>query len=425
MLLPRPALCVTIPNQARSWKSLNRIIKVLLSALYSAGWITLLLLLFLTNPWLGALFTIICIIIGTWLVLNLFLAVLLDNLDQIQESDISSVPSLVIKQQSAADDMFRRFAESFTSRDGLRALRSRSDLSVDRQLPMQGERQPSLWLPNAQEQERQQQGGWGSAEFEEEDTSGSQPAAPMTTLGNKRRAAGTSVSFNNVAPLPPALMVELPALKPLPKVPSDDSARLANDWSVGTDVMDGKQQADHHSASRAVSSANVLAASAHHSFSNRQGGPMPPYLDRQGSQTPLIAVPVLHGRSLFLFSGTNVLRRHLHQLCNSRGFENIMLLLILASCLELCFDDVSVQPGTPKDKVLRALELFFAIVFGLEALVKVIDTGLLFNGPDSYLRSGWNVLDLLVVVVAVLVLVLQPIMNTGYIVWLRAFRALR
>ena len=57
--------------------------------------------------------------------------------------------------------------------------------------------------------------------------------------------------------------------------------------------------------------------------------------------------------------------------------------------------------------------------------MKIIVLGLLFNGPKSYLRVPWNILDIFVVIVGILVLVLQSVFDSSSIVWLRAVRALR
>jgi hypothetical protein len=35
--------------------------------------------------------------------------------------------------------------------------------------------------------------------------------------------------------------------------------------------------------------------------------------------------------------------------------------------------------------------------FSIEALIKIITCGFLFNGKKSYLRSGWNLIDFIVV----------------------------
>ena len=57
--------------------------------------------------------------------------------------------------------------------------------------------------------------------------------------------------------------------------------------------------------------------------------------------------------------------------------------------------------------------------------MKIIVFGLVFNGPDSYLRGAWNILDIFVVIVGILVLVLDSIIDSDNIMWLRAVRALR
>ena len=60
-----------------------------------------------------------------------------------------------------------------------------------------------------------------------------------------------------------------------------------------------------------------------------------------------------------------------------------------------------------------------------QAVIKIIVLGLAFNGPRSYLRSAWNILDIFVVIVNILILVLQSYLNANDIIWLRAFRAFR
>lgn len=54
------------------------------------------------------------------------------------------------------------------------------------------------------------------------------------------------------------------------------------------------------------------------------------------------------------------------QVVSNRFFEYTMLILIMASSLQLCFDDASVEPGTSKYDVLRGMDIFFAIAFGIE-----------------------------------------------------------
>ena len=50
-------------------------------------------------------------------------------------------------------------------------------------------------------------------------------------------------------------------------------------------------------------------------------------------------------------------------------------------------------------QVLHVLDIIFISVFAFEAVLTIISKGLLFNGPESYLRNAWNVLDFTIVVV--------------------------
>lgn len=42
------------------------------------------------------------------------------------------------------------------------------------------------------------------------------------------------------------------------------------------------------------------------------------------------------------------------------------------------------------------------IIFTIEALIKIIAFGLIFNGKKSYLMSAWNVMDFIIVLSALI-----------------------
>jgi hypothetical protein len=54
------------------------------------------------------------------------------------------------------------------------------------------------------------------------------------------------------------------------------------------------------------------------------------------------------------------------QVINNTEFEFCMLFLIVLSSLQLCFDDVTVKPGSAKYQVLHAFDIFFCVAFGVE-----------------------------------------------------------
>ncbi len=60
-----------------------------------------------------------------------------------------------------------------------------------------------------------------------------------------------------------------------------------------------------------------------------------------------------------------------------------------------------------------------------QAVMKIVVYGLAFTGEHAYLRKSWNILDVFVVIVGILVLALDAFIDPGYIKWLRVFRALR
>ena len=51
---------------------------------------------------------------------------------------------------------------------------------------------------------------------------------------------------------------------------------------------------------------------------------------------------------------------------------------------------------------LKWCDRVMTLLFTFEVIIKVIAHGLLFNGPDSYLRVGWNRLDFIIVVISII-----------------------
>ena len=73
-------------------------------------------------------------------------------------------------------------------------------------------------------------------------------------------------------------------------------------------------------------------------------------------------------------------------------------------------------------QVIAGSDFIFVLLFGIEALMKIIVSGFWFNGPRSYLRDKWNVLDFFVLCVGI---VFQFGSSFDQLKSLRALRALR
>lgn len=107
----------------------------------------------------------------------------------------------------------------------------------------------------------------------------------------------------------------------------------------------------------------------------------------------------LTGSSCCLMGPTNWLRLPLSKLLSHPYFEHAILLLIFASSITLALDMPNLDPSGQFKQALEVLDCIFAVLFLAEAVLKILVHGLVFNGPTSYLRNPWNVLDFLIVVV--------------------------
>jgi len=126
------------------------------------------------------------------------------------------------------------------------------------------------------------------------------------------------------------------------------------------------------------------------------------------------------------FSQPKNTSKHQHP---SKIFDNIVLGLIIISSITLCVDNPLNDPKGDVQVMLGYIDYFFTFLFFIEAMIKIIAKGLLFNNMrviNPYLRDYWNILDLFVVVAALMDLVFNIIgINMNQLQALKAFRALR
>uniref|UniRef100_A0A3Q1N931 Voltage-dependent L-type calcium channel subunit alpha n=1 Tax=Bos taurus TaxID=9913 RepID=A0A3Q1N931_BOVIN len=161
-------------------------------------------------------------------------------------------------------------------------------------------------------------------------------------------------------------------------------------------------------------------------------------LRRKQAKKPVPEVLPRPPRALFCLTLQNPVRKACISIVEWKPFETIILLTIFANCVAL-----AVYLPMPEDDNnrlnlgLEKLEYFFLIVFSIEAAMKIIAYGFLFH-QDAYLRSGWNVLDFIIVFLGVFTVILEqvnliqsntaPMSSKGAgldVKALRAFRVLR
>ena len=84
----------------------------------------------------------------------------------------------------------------------------------------------------------------------------------------------------------------------------------------------------------------------------------------------------------------------------NKRFNDIILVLIILSSITLILDNPLYDPESQFMKILQVIDIGFTFLFFIEAAIKIIAMGFLFNrlGPVTpYIRNYWNILDFFVV----------------------------
>ena len=111
---------------------------------------------------------------------------------------------------------------------------------------------------------------------------------------------------------------------------------------------------------------------------------------------------VENGKSLFLFKPENKFRVLMNKIAKKKHFEWLIVSLIILSTITLSIENPLDNPQSLKAKILYYMDLVLSSSFITEALIKIIAQGLIFNGPKSYLKNYWNLLDFFIVYCSIL-----------------------
>ncbi len=102
-----------------------------------------------------------------------------------------------------------------------------------------------------------------------------------------------------------------------------------------------------------------------------------------------------------MLSPQNKFRRALNYILNMKNFDNIILSIIILSSVTLILENPLTDPESLLIKVIEVLDIVVTIIFVAECVTKIIVFGFILNGPKSYLRNGWNILDFFIVFISV------------------------
>ncbi|XP_026733620.1 muscle calcium channel subunit alpha-1-like isoform X3 [Trichoplusia ni] len=134
--------------------------------------------------------------------------------------------------------------------------------------------------------------------------------------------------------------------------------------------------------------------------------------------------PIPDATSFFIFAKTNRFRVFCYKMSSSSSFGNIILVCIMLSSAMLAAEDPldAVQNGF-RNWLLSQFDVFFTGIFTLELFLKLITYGLILH-QGAFLRSAFNVLDMLVVCVSLISMSFKS-GSISVVKILRVFRVLR
>jgi hypothetical protein len=92
------------------------------------------------------------------------------------------------------------------------------------------------------------------------------------------------------------------------------------------------------------------------------------------------------GTVFWIFGPENSLRLAAARLEKSKGFNNLILILICISTVNLAVETPLDKPGTMKLNVLQYIDYFMTIAFTFEMTLKIFTYGFVLTGPHAYIK---------------------------------------
>ncbi|XP_075678000.1 muscle calcium channel subunit alpha-1-like isoform X5 [Dermatophagoides pteronyssinus] len=137
-------------------------------------------------------------------------------------------------------------------------------------------------------------------------------------------------------------------------------------------------------------------------------------------------VPEKAERVLYCLRLKNPIRRLCINIVEWKPFEWLILVTICLNCIALgVYTPYPGGDSNDTNLVLEKIEYVFLVIFTLECIMKILAYGFIVH-QSAYLRSAWNLLDFIIVVIGLISTVVQQISAEGIDVKaLRAFRVLR
>ncbi|XP_059387043.1 voltage-dependent T-type calcium channel subunit alpha-1G-like isoform X11 [Carassius carassius] len=130
--------------------------------------------------------------------------------------------------------------------------------------------------------------------------------------------------------------------------------------------------------------------------------------------------------SLYLFPPQSRFRVTCNKIISHKMFDHVVLLIIFLNCITIAMERPRIDPSSAERIFLTLSNYIFTAIFVTEMTIKVVALGWCF-GKKTYLKSSWNILDGMLVMISVIDILVSLISNSGTKIlgMLRVLRLLR
>ncbi|XP_024060087.1 voltage-dependent T-type calcium channel subunit alpha-1G isoform X2 [Terrapene carolina triunguis] len=130
--------------------------------------------------------------------------------------------------------------------------------------------------------------------------------------------------------------------------------------------------------------------------------------------------------SIYIFAPHSKFRLMCNKIITHKMFDHIVLVIIFLNCITIAMERPKIEPHSAERIFLTLSNYIFTVIFLAEMTVKVVALGLCF-GEKAYLKSSWNVLDGVLVLISVIDILVSLVSDSGTKIlgMLRVLRLLR
>ncbi|XP_077184073.1 voltage-dependent T-type calcium channel subunit alpha-1G isoform X4 [Paroedura picta] len=130
--------------------------------------------------------------------------------------------------------------------------------------------------------------------------------------------------------------------------------------------------------------------------------------------------------SVYIFAPQSKFRLVCNKIITHKMFDHIVLVIIFLNCITIAMERPKIEPHSAERIFLTLSNYIFTAIFLAEMTIKVVALGLCF-GEKAYLRSSWNMLDGVLVLISAIDILVSMVSDSGTKIlgMLRVLRLLR